>query len=174
MAWQPEHATPLVLFHGTTAEHATSIVNQGVRSIAPSRPLDFGPGFYTTTIRKQAVGWANSVASRSVEAKPAVLRIAVTRQQLVGLATLALVSSLEEAGPFWQFIVHCRASIVPQHHFPAPGRNQYDVVFGPVARQWTRRPFEVIPGADQVSFHTSNGFDVLNAAIQSNNAAIET
>jgi hypothetical protein len=80
---------------------------------------------------------------------------------------------LEEAGPFWQFIVHCRAGIAAEHHFPSAGRNQYDVVFGPVARQWTRRPFEVISGADQVSFHTPSGFDVLNAAIQSNNAAID-
>ena len=46
-------------------------------------------------------------------------------------------------------------------HCRGGGSPWYDVVAGPVSRDWVNR--EIVPGADQVSFHTRRAVAVLNA-----------
>ena len=46
------------LYHGSNVEVVTPLVGVGREN------LDFGKGFYLTSIRKQAMDWANLVASR--------------------------------------------------------------------------------------------------------------
>jgi hypothetical protein len=48
----------MTLYHGSNVEVVTPLVGVGRVN------LDFGRGFYLTSIRKQAVDWANTIASR--------------------------------------------------------------------------------------------------------------
>jgi hypothetical protein len=45
----------LALYHGTIATFASAIVAAGVRVSLGKPNTDFGPGFYTTTLKRQAV-----------------------------------------------------------------------------------------------------------------------
>ena len=48
----------MTLYHGSNIEVATPLVGVGREN------LDFGRGFYLTSIRKQAMDWAVTIASR--------------------------------------------------------------------------------------------------------------
>ena len=65
MTAQPPWAMPtpwnnqdIVLYHGTLDHHAQDILSNGVSLAGANPDADFGPGFYTTTLRRQAEAWA--------------------------------------------------------------------------------------------------------------------
>ena len=68
----------LTLFHGTLASHAPSILN-GVQLQFGGPNTDFGKGFYTTTVERQARAWARQLAARALaqrgNTQPAVIRL---------------------------------------------------------------------------------------------------
>jgi hypothetical protein len=148
MAWLDG---PLVLYHGTDGDSAADILRNGVNWRRGNPGNDFGRGFYTTTVLRQAVRWAGV---RSAQARAggqaglrAVLRFTVPRTSLDGLNTLCFI--LPDSNPdYWQFVEHCRR----RNPFHRPLSRNYDVVFGPVSKRWRRHI--VIPDCDQVSFHT--------------------
>jgi hypothetical protein len=47
---------PQIVFHGTTTEHQSSLEN--IKVDCGRKDLDFGQGFYTTSIKNQAIDWA--------------------------------------------------------------------------------------------------------------------
>lgn len=163
--WQGSRANFLIVYHGTTEEAAASIRVQGVKLLPARRPLDFGPGFYTTTRRDQAAQWARVVAAQP-DARAAVLTFKLPRQSIAKLETLAFATHEPSESDFWAFVRHCRAFIAATHAYPNASRVHYDVVFGPVASQWIERPYNIHPGFDQVSFHTDAGVALLNASIE--------
>jgi hypothetical protein len=177
MTAQPPSATPLawsnqdvVLYHGTLDLHANSIVQNRVWPPAanPSiRPdVDFGAGFYTTTLLRQAEAWAYvkvaEAAATHQPANPGVVEFTVSRDSLAALDAIWFVRGDFDANDFWSLVFHCRSG-QSAHGRPTSIKNGwYDVVVGPVAAFWRQRV--TLQGYDQVSFHTDDAVKVLNAA----------
>jgi hypothetical protein len=146
---------PLVLYHGTLAQHVPSILRGVDLSHARSR-LDFGPGFYTTTSIEQAWALAGARSERLPGSPPAIVRFDVSRDELAALHCLWFIRGDAGADDFWTFVEHCRAGLVP--HGAAAG-GWYDLVAGPLSRNWRAR--RAYPDSDQVSFHTAAAVDLL-------------
>jgi len=147
----------IMLFHGTTKNWVTSILG-GVNVGRALATADFGRGFYTTTKEAQAWRWARLKAAR-FNLNPAVVRFTVDRDDLAKLAFMAFVRKDSSATDFWNFVRHCRLG-GPNHS--RPGQQQfYDVVVGPVVKQWGRRKI-AFKDYDQVSFHTPRAATLLN------------
>ena len=151
----------VALYHGTTLKVANDIVNRRA-SINPalgSHLTDFGQGFYTTTLLRQARTWAWDRAQRA-GVTAAVIAFCVGRDALAPLETLTFVRGDFGADDFWSFVFHCRAG-TPDH-----GRGhatpRYDLVVGPVAAFWQQRL--LLQDCDQISFHTLAAARILNAA----------
>ena len=150
---------PLRVYHGTTDVHADAILHSGVQ-IGSGRPeRDFGPGFYTTTLRAQAEYWAWERSGKSAGAAPAVLEITLNREALGGLDTLAFVRGEREAEDFWSLVAHCRSGATD--HGRRGDETRYDIVIGPVTAFWKQRV--TMLGADQISFHTERAQRLLNS-----------
>ena len=145
----------IVLYHGTAGMYVASIL-QGI-DLSWCQPLrDFGKGFYTTTNQAQAERRAREGAKQLGDV-PAVIAFTVERNSLAQLECLFFVRSSSAAADFWSFVQNCRNT----------GRHDrkhaimYDLVSGPVTGDWKKQT--VIPDGDQVSFHTDEAVDVLNA-----------
>jgi hypothetical protein len=152
----------LVLYHGTIDSFSAAVV-AGVQ-VGSGRPfVDFGPGFYTTTVYRQAYTWAAQIAATTPSGRtPAVVQITVSRNALAGLETLSFVRGDFFADDYWSFVHHCRSGAL-DHGRPGVQRC-YDVVYGPVAAFWNQRM--TITDADQISFHTSTAEDILNRSLR--------
>lgn len=156
----PHRRGPIRLYHGTGLASATSILAAGV-VVGRGRPgTDFGPGFYTTTLERQAQRWAYEQASRD-RVPAAVLALDVDHEDLAGLVTLSFVRGDFAAEDFWSFVVHCRLALDGDHGREG-GSRLYDVVAGPVSSFWKQRL--LIADVDQISFHSPTAQTVLNAA----------
>jgi len=156
------------LFHGSIEAHRAAILG-GVNVAAGRTSLDFGQGFYTTTLLTQAQSWAWMTSQGSklkgAGANPIVLRFLVDRDALASLESAWFVRGAVDADDFWSLVTHCRSGgadhrrVVPVSH-SRPG--WYDVLVGPVAASWRQRL--CFSDGDQISFHTQPGADVLDAS----------
>jgi len=159
----------IVLYHGTIEEYAENMTTDliDVRRGKPYR--DFGPGFYTTTLRRQAEYWAYllSESRRAAgEAAPAaVVEVTLPRTELAALHTLGFIRGDFHAEDFWSFVSYCRCGGV-DHRIGGTSRvhGLYDVVYGPVTADWRQRA--IFEGADQISFHTDAAQSLLNASLR--------
>jgi len=147
---------PLILYHGTLQQHKASIIRKINPSMGRSN-TDFGPGFYTTTLRHQAMSWAWQAAATAVtagnpSARGCVLAFRLDREHAARLESLAFVRGDRDAEDFWSLVFHCRLGRAG-HGRSAPHPPFYDMVSGPVADFWQQR--SVMAGADQISFHTA-------------------
>jgi hypothetical protein len=157
----------IVLYHGTIEDYAENMTTDliDVRRGKPYR--DFGPGFYTTTLYRQAEYWAyllsESRRAAGVEAPAAVVEVALPRAELAGLRALGFIRGDFDAEDFWSFVSYCRSGAV-NHLIGGTSKIQqlYDVVYGPVAADWRQRA--IFEGADQISFHTEAAQSLLNAS----------
>lgn len=107
----------MILYHGSNMAVPVP------RLLAPTRTLDFGPGFYTTLNRGQAVEFSSKVVDR-MRSGTATLNI----YDFDGERAFAECSVLEFAGPdgdWLDFVAANRRGDAAPH-----GR---DIVFGPVA-----------------------------------------
>lgn len=144
---------------------------------------DFGRGFYTTTLERQARQWAwgrfykwQLLHPTGTGNQPVVLRFRVRRsaspsvtgpldEGLDELTSLAFVLADYHYEDYWSLVQHCRQSTtiaIDDHRHPKGG--WYDLVSGPVAAFWEQRV--AMHDADQFSFHTDKGVGLLNALIQ--------
>lgn len=146
------------LYHGTTMAHAGAITASGVKIEASRFKTDFGRGFYTTTLERQAHAWAWYV-TRKQGGRPAVVYADVDRDELGALETLTFVRGDFDAEDYWSFVVHCRLAGADHARFSA-GKRHYDLVVGPVAASWQQR--SLMADYDQLSFHTPEAEQVLN------------
>ena len=145
--WDGERVT---IYHGTVERHVPSVL-AGVDLRFAEAKQDFGRGFYTTPLRRQAIAWANRLLTRPrVRGRPAVIAFDVSLDDLARLDTLAFVRGESEADRFWSLVWRCRRDDL--HHGRVSNDGWYDVVVGPVAADWSQR----IPmlGYEQLSFHT--------------------
>jgi Protein of unknown function (DUF3990) len=153
----------LLLYHGTLQHHAKKIL-KGVKLAPCRRRTDFGRGFYTTTLERQARAWAWALSLRSPGTAPAVIQFTVDRNRLSRLDTLWFVRGGFDADDFWSLVHHCRIT-GGDHRRALPVRYKkpvqwYDVVVGPVAAFWEQRT--AIFDSDQASFHTEKAIQLLN------------
>lgn len=150
----------VILYHGTLDRHAPSVLaSVDLRFARPNQ--DFGRGFYTTTLKRQAVFWAHRLARRSRSRdRPAVIAFEVALGNLARLESLAFVRGEFEADRFWGFVWRCRES--DADHGRASNGGWYDLVVGPVAADWKQRTS--IHNSEQLSFHTVAASDMLNAS----------
>jgi hypothetical protein len=148
-AWPPWTNQPIVLYHGTIRRFANSILRDGVDVTCGEPNVDFGRGFYATTLISQARKWAVAIASDRTEPF-SVVRLTLDRIALGSLRTLAFVRGETDAADYWSFVAHCRRGL----RGASETDSGYDVVYGPVARSW-RGPdrSSVHRGYDQISFH---------------------
>jgi hypothetical protein len=136
---------------------------------------DFGRGFYTSTVRRQARNWAWKrfrllLPSQRRADRPVVIRLRVPLDRLARLDSLQFVLGEYDHDRFWSLVHHCRASTpraVRSHARPGrrPPDDWYDVVSGPVAAFWEQRV--AMLGSDQFSFHTARAARVLNRVVRS-------
>lgn len=147
----------LVLYHGTVDVSAASIMKK-VKVKRNTRLMDFGYGFYTTTNQQQAEDWANGLEADGL-GTAAVIQFTVPRDDLAKLDCLFFVRGDVLAVDYWSFVQYCRT--IPGDHNRKTA-TWYDVVAGPVAGTWKRQT--IIKDADQISFHTKQAVDVLNAS----------
>ena len=178
LPWVPDHHDATRLYHGCLRRDATAILRGGVRHDLGRPDVDFGRGFYTTTLRRQAEDWAYlrhkerplNVRGRPDD-HPVVLWFRVPRESLARLDHLAFVRADYDAEDYWSLVQHCRGSIpastgaatvVRDHARPAShGRGGwYDLASGPVAAFWQQRV--AMQGCDQLSFHTPAAVRVLD------------
>lgn len=152
---------PITLYHGTIEQLVPSILSGiDLRFAQPGR--DFGLGFYTTTLQRQAEEWGKRLSLRLRE-QPAVVAYDVPRDSIASLEALWFVRGEYEAAEFWSFVSHCRNS--PKEaftHLREINRGLYDIVVGPVAAFPEQRV--IAYGYDQVSFHTARAVAVLDAS----------
>jgi hypothetical protein len=153
LKWTNQKAS---LYHGTLDIYVHLILG-GIKVNKGRKYTDFGRGFYTTTVQRQAESWAWQLSQLRVGTLPAVICFDVDRDELAKLDCLCFVRGSFDADDFWSFILHCRSGGTDH------GRailDWYDVVIGPVAAIWTQRL--AIYDADQISFHTDKAADLLN------------
>jgi hypothetical protein len=152
----------IILFHGTVDTYAGSILTGPVLVSRGRTHTDFGPGFYTTTLVRQAHTWAAQIASSKPGTKAAVIEFVIAREELAQLQSLAFARGDFHADDFWSLIHHCRNG-ASDHRRVAPA-SYYDIIYGPVAAFWNQRM--MIADADQISFHTPAAEAVLNKSVR--------
>jgi hypothetical protein len=154
----------IVLYHGTVDTADAVILKGPILTRLGRTHTDFGPGFYTTTLLRQAHTWAAQIAATKPGlAQPAVVELRISRNDLARLESLAFVRGDFHADDFWSLIHHCRRGAT-DHGRPASQGPYYDLVYGPVAAFWNQRMS--IADADQLSFHTAAAEAVLNKSVR--------
>ncbi len=146
----------LILYHGTVDTEVGSILS-GIRVTRGRGYTDFGRGFYTTTIERQALAWGWLLSQRRPRTQPAVIRFDVDRDDFGRLESLPLVRAGFDADDFWSLVSHCRSGGT-DHGRVGPQR-WYDVVVGVVVGSWRQRL--AFHDTDQVSFHTDRAAALL-------------
>jgi hypothetical protein len=144
------------LYHGTTVRAAEGIESTGIDLSRCSPLTDFGRGFYTTTLRTQAINWAHNRAALA-GGDPSLMTFLVDRESLGKLETLFFIRSSFNSDEFWSFIWHCRSGKLG-HRFGSVVAF-YDLVVGPVAAFWDQRL--AIQDTDQISFHTDGAVKLI-------------
>jgi hypothetical protein len=107
----------LTLYHGCV-DGAAKKIHGGVGVRVGSPNVDFGNGFYTTTIWDQAVEWARKVYRKKYPARtypmgnpadpPVVVKFVVPLAELAALNSLIFVRGDATNTTFWSLIHHCR------------------------------------------------------------------
>jgi hypothetical protein len=152
----------IIVYHGTVDKFAAAIVS-GPILVSLGKPCtDFGPGFYTTTSKRQAQTWAAQLSATRPGASPAVIEITIKRASLATLESIAFVRCDFDADDYWSLIHHCRNGGL-DHGRSSPA-SYYDIVYGPVAAFWNQRM--IVSDADQISFHTPSAERVLKSSLR--------
>ena len=107
----------MILYHGS------NLIVSEPRLVIQNRFLDFGYGFYTTTNKLQAIGFANKVTRRRREGTPTVSIYEIDEEMAFSKCSVLQFDSPDES--WLHFVSENRA-----------GRysgKAYDFIFGPVA-----------------------------------------
>ena len=150
----------IIVYHGTVDTFATAIVS-GPILVSLGKPCtDFGPGFYTTTLKRQAQMWAAQISASRRGTNPAVIEITIKRLSLASLETVAFVRGDFDADDYWSLIHHCRKGAF-HHGRPAPPSV---LRCGLRPRGRILEPENDWSDADQISFYTASAERLLNSS----------
>jgi len=126
--WKPDRSDYIVLWHGCTAIDRANI-EMGIDLSKCAVNTDFGRGFYTTTVERQARQWAwdrfydwRRKQPTATGNQPIVLRFRVRRYAqtprgstvddgLASLMSLAFVWGDFANEDYWSLVQHCRQSV---------------------------------------------------------------
>jgi Protein of unknown function (DUF3990) len=179
--WTAPLSDYVILWHGCTVVNKNDIEKAGIKLQSCAVDTDFGRGFYTTTLERQARYWAwdrfydwQARNPKKTGNQPVVLRFRVRRYSvkprrsaledgLDKLLSLQFVRGDYHNEDYWSLVQHCRTStkaVVHDHNRPPNG--WYQMVAGPVAAFWKQRV--AMDDADQVSFH-KGGIYLLQALL---------
>jgi hypothetical protein len=187
--WQSPLSDYQILWHGCTADDKNGIEKSGIDLSRCAVDTDFGRGFYTTTLERQARLWAwerffdwQAKNPTKTGNQPVVLRFRVRRYSVAPrrsdledgldkLLSLRFVRGDYHNEEYWSFVQHCRRSIpadpkTKQAEVVHDHRCQtkwYQLVSGPVAAFWKQRV--AMNDTDQFSFHDSATY-LLDALIK--------
>ena len=138
-------------YHGTNSISAGNIRKNGVNLSSSKKALDFGPGFYTTTNKQQAIEWA----ARKAEGE--VVHFRLSGSALSNMNNLSFNGATSSWGRFVR-------------HFRKKGKmHSYDTVSGPMLRNvqgFLRKGKDPRASGQQTSWHTQEAIDILNSGIQ--------
>lgn len=173
--WNPPRSRHVTLWHGCTTQDRDAIELNGIDLTVCRVDTDFGRGFYTTTIERQARHWAwvrccDPKVANKAGIRPVILRFRVDRHKLAELPFIAFVLGQFGNKDYWSLVQHCRRdtpAAINDHKGPTHdgGYRWYDVAYGPVAAFWEQRVAMV--DSDQLSFHTSRAAQLLDGLIRS-------
>src|SRR5215469_7261035 len=120
--WQPDRSTYVELWHGCTTPDKDAIEMNGIDVMKGRVDRDFGRGFYTTTLERQARQWAwhrfyhwSAEHPTATANQPVVLRFRVRRytvgsgaldKGLDTLSCLAFVVGDFSSDDYWSFVQH--------------------------------------------------------------------
>ena len=107
----------MILYHGS------NVVVSEPKLVAQNRFLDFGFGFYTTTNKTQAIGFADKVTKRRKEGKKTVSVYEIDLEKAFAECT---VLNFDEPDEAW-------LDFVAANREGAYSGDAYDFIFGPVA-----------------------------------------
>ena len=107
----------MILYHGS------NLTVSEPKLVAQNRFLDFGYGFYTTTNKIQAIGFADKVTKRRKEGVPTVSVYEIDEQQAFERCSVLIFDTPNEE--WLDFVSENRAGIY--------SGKQYDFIYGPVA-----------------------------------------
>lgn len=110
----------MLLYHGSNMVVARPEIRQGLRA------MDFGPAFYTTSSKEQAMRWARSVARIRRKGTPTVNIYELDEQFIHTLCIQKFETATEEWLDF----------VVENRKFKYSGIS-YDLVIGPIANDTT-------------------------------------
>ena len=107
----------MILYHGS------NLVVSEPKLVTQNRFLDFGYGFYTTTNKAQAIGFADKVTKRRKDGTPTVSIYEIDEEKAFAECTVLQFDSPNEA--WLDFVSDNRAGKYIGKH--------YDFIYGPVA-----------------------------------------
>lgn len=107
----------MILYHGS------NVIVSEPRLIESNRFLDFGFGFYTTTNKMQAIGFADKVTKRRKEGEKTVSIYEIDEKRAFEECSVLRFDSANEA---W-------LDFVSENRFGNYSGKAYDFIFGPVA-----------------------------------------
>lgn len=107
----------MILYHGS------NLAVSEPKLIAQNRFLDFGYGFYTTTNKTQAIGFADKVTKRRKEGLPTVSIYEINEKQAFAECSVLRFDAPDES--WLDFVSDNRAGKYIGGH--------YDFIYGPVA-----------------------------------------
>ena len=110
----------MILYHGSNVEVRHPVL------LKAQRPLDFGPGFYTTSDLQQTSSWAQRTARIRKDGKPLVSVYEVSNETFQTLKVL----TFDAANKDWlRFVASNRRQLLQE--------SNWDLVSGPVANDQT-------------------------------------
>jgi hypothetical protein len=117
----------MILYHGSNMK----IEKIDLGKCKPFK--DFGRGFYTTTLREQAVSMAKRTVRIYREGKPCVTEFFLDDTHLTSMALN--IKQFKEPGNEWaKFVINNRNHLFSDIHNPCCNiDDKYDIVIGPVA-----------------------------------------
>jgi hypothetical protein len=168
--WEQSRSDRVVLWHGFTNADYQNIVKLGIDVTQCRIDTDFGRGFYTTTLKRQARQWAwtrfySQFSHQQPGNFPVILQFQVDRVELGTLVSLSFIIGDYTYLDYWSFVQHCRqtSSNPGRNHLRPDNKAWYDLVSGPVAADWRQRV--CLDDADQFSFHTDAAINLLQSLI---------
>jgi hypothetical protein len=178
-SWNNPRNAYIELWHGCTSDDQKKIESSKIDPSLGRPNTDFGRGFYTTTIKRQARHWAwarfyDPMFRRKTGIQPVVLRFNVPRHDLASLTCICFGIGAYNNKDFWSLVQHCRQSkpkarppVINDHAGPVNDGpyKWYEIACGPVAAFWQQR--SAMHDADQISFHTANAAQILTDLINS-------
>lgn len=134
---------PQKVYHGTDDASAEAIRAQIDLTVCSPAGVDFGPGFYVTSLWHEARHWAR-LRSQQRQREAAIVEFDLDREAIARLGdhlTFTLPSD-----DYFDFVAYNRAGS-PHHGRPGDPPRHYDIVYGPVSRFPDRK---LISGWDQL------------------------